>query len=59
FLKEQNKYQSYFNIEEYLAEDKNQIVVDYMASMTDDYFVELYHYLFPTGKYGVEYKGYF
>ncbi len=59
FLKEQNKYQSYFNIEEYLAEDKNQMVVDYMASMTDDYFVELYHYLFPKGKYGVEYKGYF
>lgn len=59
FLKEQNKYQSYFDIEAYLAEDKNQIVVDYMASMTDDYFVELYHYLFPKGKYGVEYKGYF
>lgn len=59
FLKEQNKYQSYFDIEEYLAQEKNQIVVDYMASMTDDYFVELYHYLFPNGKYGVEYKGYF
>ncbi len=59
FLQEQNKYQSYYNIEEYLEEEKNQIVVDYMASMTDDYFVELYHYLFPKGKYGVEYKGYF
>ena len=59
FLKEQNQYQAYFNIEEYLSGDKNQIVVDYMASMTDDYFVELYHHLFPSGKYGVEYKGYF
>ena len=59
FLKEQNRYQSYFDIEEYLSEEKNQIVVDYMASMTDDYFVELYHHLFPSGKYGVEYKGYF
>ncbi len=59
FLKEQNKYQSYYNIEEYLEEEKNQIVVDYMASMTDDYFVELYHHLFPKGKYSVEYKGYF
>ena len=49
----------YFNIEEYLAEDANQIVVDYMASMTDDYLVELYHYLFPKGQYGVGYKGYF
>lgn len=59
FLKEQNQYQSYFNIEEYLAEEANQIVVDYMASMTDDYLIELYHYLFPKGQYGVEYKGYF
>lgn len=59
FLKEQNQYQSYYNIEEYLEEEKNQIVVDYMASMTDDYLVELYHHLFPKGKYHVEYKGYF
>ena len=59
FLKEQNQYQTYFDMEEYLSGDKNQIVVDYMASMTDDYFVELYHHLFPSGKYGVEYKGYF
>lgn len=59
FLKEQNRYQSYFDIEKYLEEEKNQIVVDYMASMTDDYLIELYHYLFPSGKYGVEYKGYF
>ncbi len=34
----------------YLAEEKNQIVVDYMASMTDSYFVALYHHLFPTSK---------
>ena len=59
FLKEENKYQTYYNIEEYLEEEKNQIVVDYMASMTDDYLVELYHYLFPKGKHKVEYKGYF
>ena len=59
FLKEQNQYQDYFNIDAYLEEEANQIVVDYMASMTDDYFVELYHYLFPKGHYGVEYKGYF
>lgn len=59
FLKEQNKFQSYFNIEEYMSEEKNQMVVDYVASMTDDYLIELYHYLFPSGTYGVEYKGYF
>ena len=59
FLKEENKYQSYYNIEEYLEEERNQIVVDYMASMTDDYLVELYHYLFPKGKHSVDCKGYF
>lgn len=59
FLKEQNRYRPYFDLEKYLAEDPNQIVVDYIASMTDDYLIELYHYLFPAGKYRVDYKGYF
>lgn len=27
--------------------DNNQIVVDYIASMTDDYFIDLYKFLFP------------
>lgn len=44
---------------EYLETEPNQLVVDYMASMTDDYFVDLYKYLFPKGRYKVEYKGYF
>lgn len=43
----------------YIEEDKHQIVVDYIASMTDDYFVDLYNYLFPKGKYKINYKGYF
>lgn len=43
----------------YYEEEPNQIVVDYIASMTDDYFVDLYHYLFPKGKYEVRYKSYF
>lgn len=40
-------------VEEYMAEtEPNQIVVDYMASMTDRYFMELYRYLFPkSGKH--------
>jgi dGTPase len=37
----------------------NQIVVDYIASMTDDYFIDLHHYLFPDSPYKVEYTGYF
>lgn len=35
-------------IEEYLEEEPNQIVVDYMASMTDSYFTTLYEFLFPN-----------
>lgn len=33
--------------EQYLQTDPNQIIVDYMASMTDSYFMALYEYLFP------------
>ena len=33
--------------EDYLKTDPDQIVVDYMASMTDDYFMRLYAHLFP------------
>lgn len=36
--------------EEYLAEDPNQIVADYLASMTDGYFSALYEHLFPQSK---------
>lgn len=36
-----------------------QIVIDYIASMTDDYFVDLYEHLFPGKKSKIEYKGYF
>ena len=43
----------------YREEDNNQIVVDYIASMTDDYFIDLYDYLFPEGKYKVNYVSYF
>ena len=43
----------------YGKEDPNQIVVDYIASMTDDYFIDLHHHLFPDSSYKVEYTGYF
>lgn len=43
----------------YIEEDKHQIVVDYIASMTDDYFIDLYNYLFPDSSYEIAYKGYF
>ena len=43
----------------YEKSDPNQIVVDYIASMTDDYFIDLHHHLFPDSGYKVEYTGYF
>ncbi len=39
-------------------EDIPTTVTDYIASMTDDYFVELHQYLFPNEK-TIDYKGYF
>ncbi len=39
--------------------EHNQIVIDYIASMTDDYFIDLFNFLFPNSKYKIEYKGYF
>lgn len=49
----------YYNDPDYLLEEPNQIVVDYIASMTDDYFVDLYEHLFPKSKYKIQYKSYF
>ena len=43
----------------YEATEPNQLVVDYIASMTDDYFIELHRYLFPDSPLKVEYRGYF
>lgn len=43
----------------YENEEPNQIVVDFIASMTDDYFVDLYACLFPESNKKIIYKGYF
>ena len=43
----------------YESTEYNQIVVDFIASMTETYFVDLHHYLFPDSMLRVEYTGYF
>ena len=43
----------------YEKTEPNQLVVDYIASMTDDYLIDLHHFLFPESGYHVEYTGYF
>ncbi len=49
----------YQRLRPYEETEPNQLVVDYIASMTDDYFIDLYRYLFPESKRKIEYKGYF
>ena len=43
----------------YEKEEPNDVVTDYIASMTDDYFVDIYRRLFPDSSLQVVYKGYF
>ena len=43
----------------YEQTEPNQIVVDYIASMTDDYFIDLYAHLFPESSLKIVYRGYF
>lgn len=58
-VRQQRGYYSEKEAPDYMETEPNQIVVDYMASMTDDYFVDLYHELFPKGKYEICYIPYF
>ena len=39
--------------------EPHQLVCDYIASMTDDYFIDLHRYLFPKSTRKIVYKGYF
>ena len=43
----------------YENENPCLIVADFIAAMTDDFFLDLYAYLFPDRKIAVNYKGYF
>ena len=56
FIQEALKYYKEFD---YLKEEPNQIVADYIASMTDDYFIDLHKKLFPDSEYSIEYVSYF
>lgn len=55
-----NKNSQYYTANSgYSSEEANQIVVDYIASMTDDYFIDLHRFLFPDSKRTLEYISYF
>ena len=47
------------NCPDYRETPPDDMVVDFIAAMTDDYMVDLYRYLFPQGHYQVKYRGYF
>ncbi len=55
YIKQRTRYYGNNNYED---TEKNQIVVDYIASMTDDYITDLYSYWFPKEKQ-IEYIPYF
>ena len=45
--------------EEYMSEDPNDIVVDYLASMTDTYFMAVSKHYFPESDSDLIFRGYF
>lgn len=49
----------YYGNEDCPKEDPRRVAVDFIASMTDDYFIELYKLLFPYKKPDINYRGYF
>lgn len=57
YVEECTRYYSGDNT--YRDEKAENLVVDYIASMTDDYFVDLFEYIFPKSPYKVTYWGYF
>lgn len=48
-----------FRTAAYGAEEPNQLVVDYIASMTDDYFLELHGFLFKNSPHKARFRSYF
>ncbi|MCR5488416.1 MAG: HD domain-containing protein [Lachnospiraceae bacterium] len=58
YIKEITKYNKILK-RDYLENAPEDMVVDFIAGMTDDYFIDLYAKLFPNGRYRVEYIGYF
>ena len=55
FVNQANRFNGWNYVEN---SDKDDIVTDYIASMTDDYFIDLYEYLFGK-KAPIEYIPYF
>ncbi len=53
-----NNYNRFYKQDCYEDSNPHEIVTDFIASMTDDYMIDLYEYLFPKAK-KIEYIPYF
>ena len=58
YIKEITKYSKTLK-KDYLETPADDMVVDFIAGMTDDYFIDCHTKLFPDSPYRVEYRGYF
>jgi len=54
-----DKQQWYPTEQVYTDTDPDDLTVDFIAAMTDDYFVDYYCELFPDSPYQIRYNGYF
>ncbi len=54
-----NNGRNHYRSNDYRDENPNLIVADYIASMTDDYFLDLYRHLLPNSPRHIEYRSYF
>lgn len=55
----ENNQRRYMPNPQYHLENHDLIVADYIASMTDDYFLALYEKLFPESRHKIEFHSYF
>lgn len=55
----QEKQKWYPAAEPYAESDPHDLTVDFIAAMTDDYFVDYHAELFPKSRYRISYVGYF
>ena len=44
---------------EYEKEHPAMLAADFIAAMTDDYFIELYHKMFPENGHRIKHRSYF
>ena len=49
----------YPSAQPYEESDPHDLTVDFIAAMTDDYFVDYYCHLFPKSSCRISYNGYF